>query len=134
MPILATRRSPQNSKLVMHRKAYTVGEANATLPRLEDIFQSLEAKESAIRHHDQKLQVLDALWGETLRHATNPDRTTFHEYRDRVDELIRDVKKIVEDAILVASIRFPSGGLGYGLMDFPTTYRRRLGATLLAAR
>ena len=109
----------------MPRKAYTVEEANAALPRLEDIFQRLEAKKAAIRHHDQKLQVLDALWGEALTRATNPDRATFDGHRDRVDELIRDIKEIVEDEILAVGIRFPSGGLEHGLLDFPTTYQGR---------
>ena len=109
----------------MPRKAYTLEEANADLPRLEDIFQRLEAKKAAIRHHDQKLQVLDALWGEALTRATNPDRATFDGHRDRGDELIRDIKEIVEDEILAAGIRFPSGGLDHGLLDFPTTYQGR---------
>ena len=45
----------------MTRKAFTIEEANAELPRLEEILKRIEAKKAAIRHHDQKLQVLDAL-------------------------------------------------------------------------
>ena len=109
----------------MTRKAYTVEEANAALPRLEDVFQRLETKKSAVHHHDQKLQVLDALWGEALTRTTNPDRATFDGHRERVDELIRDIKEIVENEILAAGIRFPPGGLEHGLLDFPTTYKGR---------
>ena len=69
----------------MHRKVHIAEEANAALPRLEDIFQGLETKNLAIRYHDQKLQILDALWGETLTRGTNPDRVTFRGHRDRVD-------------------------------------------------
>ena len=109
----------------MTRKAFTVEKANADLPRLEEILQRLEAKKAAVRHHDQKLQVLDALWGEALARTTNPDHDAFDGHRGRVDELIRDIKSVVEDEILDAGIRFPPGGLEHGLLDFPTTYKGR---------
>ena len=109
----------------MTRKAFTIEEANADLPRLEDIFQRLEAKKAAVRHHDQKLQVLDALWGEALVRTTNPDHDAFDGHRNRVDDLILDIKTIVEEEILARGIRFPQGGLEHGLLDFPTTYKGR---------
>ena len=109
----------------MTRKAFTIEEANADLPRLEEILQRLEAKKVAVRHHDQKLQVLDALWGEAIARATNPDHVAFDGHRGHVYELIRDIKTIVGDEILAAGIRFPPGGLEHGLRDFPTTYKGR---------
>lgn len=109
----------------MTRKAFTIEEANAELPRLEEILQRLEAKKAAVRHHDQKLQVLDALWGEALARTTNPDHDAFDGHRSRVDDLILDIKTIVEEEILAAGIRFPEGGLEHGLLDFPTTFKGR---------
>jgi hypothetical protein len=109
----------------MTHKAFTIEEANAALPRLEEVFQRLEAKKAAVRHHDQKLQVLDALWGEALARNTNPDRDTFDGHKGRVDDLILDIKSIVEDELLAQGLRFPPGGLQHGLLDFPTTYKGR---------
>ena len=109
----------------MTRKAFTIAKANAALSKLEEILQRLEAKKSAIHHHDQKLQILDALWGEALARTTNPDRETFDQHSNRVDALMLDIKRTVEEEILAAGIRFPPGGLEHGLLDFPTTYQSR---------
>jgi len=109
----------------MTHKAFTIAEANTALPKLEGILQRLEAKKSAIHHHDQKLQILDALWGEALTRTTNPDRETFDQHSNRVDALMLDIKRTVEEEILAAGIRFPPGGLEHGLLDFPTTYQGR---------
>ena len=56
----------------MTRKAFTIEEANAKLPQLEDALQRLAVKKRAIRHHDQQLQILDALWGQEVTRSTNP--------------------------------------------------------------
>jgi hypothetical protein len=109
----------------MTRKAFTIEEANAELPRLEEILQRIEAKKAAVRHHDQKLQVLDALWGEAVVRTTNPDHDTFDGHRIRIEDLLLDIKTIIEEEILDAGIRFPSGGIEHGLIDFPTTYKGR---------
>ena len=56
---------------------------------------------------------------------TNPDRETFDQHSNRVDALMLDIKRTVEEEILAAGIRFPPGGLEHGLLDFPTTYQGR---------
>lgn len=109
----------------MTRKAFTIEEANAQLPQLEDALQCLEVKKSAVRYHDQQLQILDALWGQAIAHSTNPDHAAFCQHRQSIDELITDIKRIVAAEILAAGIRFPVGGLELGLLDFPTTYQGR---------
>ena len=109
----------------MTHKAFTIAEVNAALPKLEEILQRLEAKKPAIHHHDQKLQILDALWGEALARTTNPDRETFDQHSNRVDALMLAIKRTVEEELLAAGIRFPPGGLEHGLLDFPTTYQGR---------
>jgi len=121
---LKTDSTPMKTK-IMTRKAFTIEEANAELPRLEEILQRIEAKKAAVRHHDQKLQVLDALWGESVARTTNPDHAAFDGHSSRVDGLVLDIKTIVEEEIIAAGIRFPQGGIEHGLLDFPTTYKGR---------
>ena len=121
---LKTDSTPMKTK-IMTRKAFTIEEANAELPRLEEILHRIEAKKAAVRHHDQKLQVLDALWGESVARTTNPDHAAFDGHSSRVDGLVLDIKTIVEEEINAAGIRFPQGGIEHGLLDFPTTYKGR---------
>ena len=109
----------------MTRKAFTIEEANAKLPQLEDALQRLEVKKGAVRYHDQQLQILDALWGQTVTRSTNPDREAFDQHRRRINDLIIDIKHIVAEEIIAEGIRFPVGGLERGLLDFPTTYQGR---------
>ena len=109
----------------MMRKAFTIEEANAKLPQLEDALQRIEVKKGAVRYHHQQLQILDALWGPTVARSTNPDRAAFYQHRRRIDDLITDIKRIVAEEIIAAGIRFPAGGLEHGLLDFPTTYQGR---------
>ncbi|MDE2705535.1 MAG: DUF2203 family protein, partial [Gemmatimonadota bacterium] len=107
----------------MTRKAFTIEEANAKLPQLEDALQRIEVKKGAVRYHDQQLQILDALWGQAVTRSTNPDRDAFDQHRRRVNDLIIDIKRIVAEEIIAEGVRFPVGGLERGLLDFPTTYQ-----------
>lgn len=109
----------------MTRKAFTIDEANAKLPQLEDVLQRIEVKQRAVRYHHQQLQILNALWGRAVARSTNPDHDAFDQHRQRIDDLILDIKHIVAEEIIAAGIRFPVGGLEHGLLDFPTTYQGR---------
>lgn len=109
----------------MTRKAFTVEEANAQLPQLEDAFQRIEVKKSAVRYHDQQLQILDALWGPAIARSTNPDHAAFYQHHQSINELGIDIKRIVAAEFLAVGVRFPGGGLSRGLLDFPTTYQGR---------
>ena len=109
----------------MTRKAFTIEEANARLPQLEDVLQRIEVKKGAVRYHDQQLQILDVLWGQAVARSTNPDRDAFDQHRQRINDLIIDIKRIVAEEIIAEGIRFPVGGLERGLLDFPTTYQGR---------
>ena len=68
-----------------------------------------------------QLQILDALWGPKLLDGENPDHTEFTEHQAGVDRAVERIQGLVLDEILDRGIRFPPGGLKYGLLDFPTT-------------
>lgn len=109
----------------MPRKAFTVAESNAALPHVESILQRIEAKKLALAHHIQKLHVLDALWGEEIEAPNNPDNDDFTQHQRRINDLKKDILRLVEDELIAMGVRFPQGGLEHGLIDFPTTFEGR---------
>ena len=109
----------------MPQKAFTVAESNAALPHIESILQRIEAKKSALAHHIQKLHVLDALWGKEVESPQNPDNDDFVQHQLRIGYLKKDILRLVEEELIAMGVRFPQGGLGHGLIDFPTTFEGR---------
>lgn len=109
----------------MARRAFTVEEADALLPTMEDVMERIRSLRAEIEEHTERLQLLDALWGPKLREPRNPDHEDFLEHRKAVRDRIEAVEELVDEEILERGIRFPSGGLEHGLLDFPTTYRGR---------
>ena len=51
----------------------------------------------------------------------NPDHGEFEGHRTAVDRTVEKIEGLVRSAILAQDIRFPAGGIEYGLLDFPTT-------------
>ena len=109
----------------MSRKAFTVPEANALIPELEDVLREIERQRETAREHHQKLQILDALWGPKLTQAGNPDHDEFLRHRQGIATAARAIDWIVHTEILGRGVRFPQGGLEHGLLDFPTTWEGR---------
>lgn len=109
----------------MSRRAFTVEEANAILPRLEEVFEEIARLRDEARERHEKLQLLDALWGEEVKEPGNPDHEEFVDHRDAILDAGREVEERVEEEILGRGIRFPTGGLEHGLVDFPTTWKGR---------
>jgi hypothetical protein len=91
----------------MPRKAFTVQEANDLMARLEEL--------------DERMQLLDVLWGERLYKAQNPDFPEFARCRNHIRRMVKEVEGMIQDEILARGVRFPPGGLEQGLLDFPTT-------------
>ena len=89
----------------MPSKAFTVAEANATLPQIESILQRIEAKKAALANHVQKLHVLDALWGSEVNDPHNPDNDEFQQHRRRVGYLKQDIVKLIEDDLLSLGVQ-----------------------------
>jgi hypothetical protein len=109
----------------MRHNAFTVEEANALIPVLEEVLSRIERCKEEARERYEKLQVLEALWGEKLIEPSNPDHGELLAHRDAIEEVAREIGRIVEEEILGRGIRFPQGGLEHGLLDFPTTYEGR---------
>lgn len=109
----------------MPRRAFTVQQANSLIPALEGTLARIRALREAVRERMDKLQVLDALWGEKVLRPDNPDHSEFLAYRERIASAARDIERIVAEQILARGLRFPAGGLEHGLIDFPTTYDGR---------
>lgn len=106
-------------------KVFTVAEANALIPEVEEVFRHLEGLRKEIRRTSDRLSVLDVLWGEKLLDPGNPDRKEFLEERAAVRQLLREVEEVAEREFTSRGIRFPPGGLENGLVDFPSTYEGR---------
>ncbi len=109
----------------MLRKAFTVAEANAMIPLLEEVLTQIERCKVEVRERYEKLQLLEALWGEKLIEPANPDHAEFLTHRAAIEAVAREIGGIVEEEILARGIRFPQGGIEHGLLDFPTTLEGR---------
>lgn len=109
----------------MSYRVFTVEEANRLVPALEEAFEVIESARSRARRHHEKLQVLDALWGEDVREKDNPDHEEFRVHRRALTEAVGTVESTVEEEILGRGLRFPSGGVRHGLVDVPTSLEGR---------
>lgn len=106
-------------------RVFTVQEANELLPHLREVLEGIrDAREEARRHHE-KLQVLDALWGEEVTEPDNPDHGAYVAHRRGISDATASIRATVESEIRARGIRFPAGGIEHGLLDFPTSYRGR---------
>ena len=105
----------------MDRKAFTVPEVSALIPVMEDVFEGIRERRALLEELDERLQLLDVLWGERLYQPMNPDFPEFARCRTAVRRTVREVEGLIQDEILARGVRFPPGGLDQGLLDFPTT-------------
>ena len=108
-----------------HRQPFTVARANAMVPWLESVFARLDGNRVAWTRHFEGVQILEVLWGEGLRSGANPDHAEFLEHRRGMEAAGQAISQIVERDILGRGLRFPSGGLENGIVDFPTTFEGR---------
>ena len=109
----------------MSHRSFTVEEANELIPEIETVLDRLESLKSHVRSTDEKLQILDALWGDKIAQAKNPDHDDFTRLRESRSELISKIEELIRSEIRGRGLRFPVGGLEQGLIDFPTTYEGR---------
>lgn len=107
------------------RRAFTVEEANATIPLLEAVLDQMEEKKKRLAHHGEKLQILEVLWGEQVAAAGNPDHQEFLRHSRLRARLVQELEQLVRREIRGRGLRFPPGGSVYGLIDFPTTFEGR---------
>jgi hypothetical protein len=109
----------------MPRKAFTVDEVNALIPELEVALERITAAATTAREHHDKLQLLDALWGDAVLEATNPDHDEWRTHRTQLAAAVDTLERRIRREITGRGIRFPWGGLQHGLLDFPTTWEGR---------
>lgn len=109
----------------MTDRIFTVDEANDLLPVIEEVFSRIEDQREELTRRMDRIKILDVLWGPQVQEPTNPDREEFLAERAGVRRAIRKIERLVDDEILVHGVRFPTGGLENGLVDFPTTFEGR---------
>jgi hypothetical protein len=109
----------------MTRKAFTVEEANDLIPHLEDVLAGLRDCVRQVEQNHEKLQLLEVLWGERVREAGNPDHGEFASLQSGMRGAAHQIEELVQREIAGRGLRFPSGGLDQGLLDFPTTWQGR---------
>lgn len=95
------------------------------MPVLERAFREIEAARDEARERHEKLQVLDALWGDEVQEPGNPDHTEWRTHRRELRDAVHTLESTVKGEILDRGLRFPAGGLEQGLVDFPTSYQGR---------
>jgi hypothetical protein len=105
----------------MMGRAFTVEEANALIPTLEEILAGVGRRTAELQRRYEQVQLLDALWGEKLADPATPDHDEFVEHRAGIERLAAEIEATIEREITGRGIRFPQGGLEHGLLDFPTT-------------
>jgi hypothetical protein len=109
----------------MARKAFTVDEANRLIPVLEGVLLQLRSHARTVEDCQEKLQILEVLWGERVRDSVNPDHSEFETHQTAIRASVHAIETMIAQEIVVRGIRFPSGGLENGLIDFPTTWQGR---------
>lgn len=105
----------------MSRQAFTVEQANALIPHVRATLRRLRAGRDAALRRADKIAVLGALWGDAVLDPENPDHEELLSHRRALARIRRAVERLVHDRLTTRGIRFPSGGLEHGLVDFPTT-------------
>ncbi len=105
----------------MSRRAFTVEEAEALLPAVRGVLEGIRGRQRALAERHEKLQLLDALWGEAVTRPGNPDHPEFLAHRRALRAGAREIERRIQEELIGRGIRFPVGGLEHGLVDFPTT-------------
>ncbi|MGD8413232.1 MAG: DUF2203 domain-containing protein [Candidatus Latescibacterota bacterium] len=109
----------------MSRKSFTVEEANALIPSLREVFRGIGYYKSRIRERGRKLEVLNLLWSEDITDSSNPDHEDFSAHKSAIARDVGEIERLIREEIVPLGLRFPTGGIESGLVDFPTTYEGR---------
>lgn len=105
----------------MNRRPFTVDQANAALSEVRRVLDAVHRRWAAASALDDKLRILDALWGETVKRPGNPDHREYLSHHREIAGHHREIERLVRQGLVERGIRFPVGGLEHGLVDFPTT-------------
>ncbi len=108
------------------RRIFTVPEANALLPHLREVLERIQDLRSLVGDRTDQLKILDVIWGRKVGEADNPDHGDFMRHRRVIGGAVEEIERLIREEILALGVRFPQGGLEYGLLDFPTTLDGRI--------
>lgn len=99
----------------MGPKIFTVREANACIPKVNEVFADLDKIRARLKHLKSKLDVLEMLWGDEVRTDSNPDKREYDHYVAEVETSKREfetcTKRLADMEILLKSAET-------GLIDF----------------
>lgn len=99
----------------MGPKVFTVREANALLPKIEEVFSALEGIRNRLRHLKGKTDVLEMLWGDEVQSDSNPDRREYLHYLSEIEKVKANyeetTKRLADNEVLLKSVEA-------GLVDF----------------
>ena len=104
----------------MRRRNFTVGEANALLPHLREVLGEIQELRRVVGERTDQIKILDVIWGRRIRDPDNPDHEDFEDHRKAIGNAVGDIERLLREEIVALGVRFPQGGLEYGLLDFPT--------------
>lgn len=104
----------------MNRRNFTVGEANALLPHLREVLSSIQDLRGLVGERTDQIKILDVIWGRGVQDPENPDHEDFEDHRKAIGNAVGEIERLIREEILGLGVRFPPGGLEYGLLDFPT--------------
>lgn len=104
----------------MRRRNFTVGEANALLPHLREVLEEIQGLRDGVGERTDKIKVLDVIWGRGIQDPDNPDHEEFQTLRKGIADDVGEIERLIGEEIIGLGVRFPPGGLEYGLLDFPT--------------
>lgn len=107
----------------MGPKIFTVKEANALIPDLENVFKELDAIRASIRQVKSKMDVLEMLWGESVNSENNPDRREYLHYIEEVEKLKKQFDATINK---FAEMECFLKGLDANLIDFYSVIEGRL--------
>ena len=104
----------------MRRRVFTVGEVNALLPDLRETLIRIRELREVVEERNDKLKILDVIWGKEVASSDNPDHPEFRRHRRTIAGSVEEIERLIREEILDRGIRFPQGGLDHGLLDFPS--------------
>ncbi len=95
----------------MGHHAFTVDEANATLPDVRVALGQIQDLRNVAGSKMDQLAVLDALWGDLVSQSANPDHEEYAQHRHSLSESGRANEELIQQRLIDRDIRFPVGGL-----------------------